>query len=1097
MTQGMRPVKSPPRPHRGLLWIGVLVIAGMLGMAAYDILSSYRRAVDDTGRQLDAQARIIAEQTARSVQAVDVVLRHIAQQYRQGTFEAMRERDLHQYLRDQTVGLVQIDGLLMIDAGGGFRASSRTFPAPKSLPSFRGRPAFESLRAGNTSLVVESAVQSDELKLWVFPIGRRLESPSGAFAGVIGARGRIDYYQKFYADIELDAGSAIILMHQNGTLLARYPAVDSALGKRIPLFDDRLELAKSGKSGPSRNISPVDGIERFGALQLVQGYPLAVLVTRDVTAALAPWRAQAIGTAARTLALAALAAAFLWLLMRQFKRLDETRRSLEVSQERFALAVAGSDDGIFVYDFRERTVFTSARGREISGLDPEPEMLSMDDWFEELPIHPEDAPRRQAAMQSHLEGRTPAYEGEFRMRQKDGRYRWVRVHGVCTRDADGKPLRMAGSSSDVDDRRRAEEALRESQERFALAVAGSNDGIVDWDLVNDRMYTSERALQIVGLDSTVTTRPRAEWARLIEYHPEDAPRMSRELDDFLAGRTEMRDGEYRIRLPGGDGNTYRWIRHRNRCVRDASGKPLRVAGSVSDIDAQKRAEEALRASEEQYRAIFNSTTDALILRDATGRIVDVNRAWLDMNGLTREEALADRDRIFASPELQPRIRDMVGRALAGETINYELQVERKQGEIAHLDVHLVPVLYRGQAHSLSVARDITEQKRAEAERTHLESQLLQAKKLEAIGTLAGGIAHDFNNILSAILGYGEMAQKGASAGTPLRRHVDAVVSAGMRAKSLVERILAFSRSGIGERVPVHAQSVVAEALDLVQASLPAHVRLVRKLDAGDAAVMGDPTQIHQVVMNLCANAAQAIKSSGTLTVSLGLRDKNDSLAATSLLAGGRYVRLRVRDTGIGIPQHVQERIFDPFFTTKEVGVGTGLGLSLVHGIVTDLGGGIQVESREGEGTTITVYLPWCDAKVAVTKAEDAIPAGAGETILLVDDEETLVRLGEEMIAGLGYEPVGFTSSTAALEAFRAAPERFNAVLSDESMPDMAGSELAREIRRIRPGMPIVLMTGFVSPALQARAGELGVADILAKPLVSKDIARSLAAALNR
>src|SRR5581483_2428740 len=366
-----------------------------------------------------------------------------------------------------------------------------------------------------------------------------------------------------------------------------------------------------------------------------------------------------------------------------------------------------------------------------------------------------------------------------------------------------------------------------------------------------------------------------------------------------------------------------------------------------------------------------------------------------------------------------------------------------------------------------------------------------------IGTLAGGIAHDFNNILSATLGYGEMAQKAAPAGTALRRHIDAVVSAGMRAKSLVERILAFSRSGIGERVPVHVQSVVAEALDLLAPSLPAHVRLERQLGAADAAVMGDPTQIHQVVMNLCANAAQAMKAAGTLTVALDVVEKAETMVATSALAAGRYLRLRVRDTGSGIAPGVLERIFDPFFTTKGVGVGTGLGLSLVHGIVTDLGGGIDVESEAGNGTTFTVYLPWTAASAAPAGKEEAIVRGSGEAILLVDDEESLVRLGEEMIADLGYEPVGFASSVAALQAFRAEPERFSAVLSDEAMPEMTGTELAQEIRALRADVPIVLMTGFIHPALAARAQAAGVRDVLAKPLVARDIARALAAALRQ
>jgi CheY-like chemotaxis protein len=303
---------------------------------------------------------------------------------------------------------------------------------------------------------------------------------------------------------------------------------------------------------------------------------------------------------------------------------------------------------------------------------------------------------------------------------------------------------------------------------------------------------------------------------------------------------------------------------------------------------------------------------------------------------------------------------------------------------------------------------------------------------------------------------------------------------------------------MGERVAVHVESVVAEALDGIAGTLAPGITLERRLAAGDAAVLGDPTQIHQVVMNLCANAAQAIRSTGTLTVTLDRVELDAATCATCVLPGGQYVRLSVRDTGSGIAAHLLDRIFDPFYTTKDIGVGTGLGLSLVHGIVTDLGGGIEVASRVGAGSTFTVYLPWSDTVTAPSAAQPAAaPGGNGEIILLVDDEEPLVRLGEEMIAELGYEPVGFTSSSAALAMLRAEPQRFNAVLTDEAMPEMTGSELALEIRKLRPDIPILLMSGYVTAALQARARDAGAIEVLSKPLVSRDISRSLAGALER
>jgi CheY-like chemotaxis protein len=274
--------------------------------------------------------------------------------------------------------------------------------------------------------------------------------------------------------------------------------------------------------------------------------------------------------------------------------------------------------------------------------------------------------------------------------------------------------------------------------------------------------------------------------------------------------------------------------------------------------------------------------------------------------------------------------------------------------------------------------------------------------------------------------------------------------------------------------------------------------LERQIAVGDAAVLGDPTQIHQVVMNLCANAIQAMRSAGTLRVCAEVVDLPvERVVTTSTLAAGRYIRLDVQDNGAGIAPRVLERIFDPFFTTKEVGVGTGLGLSLVHGIVTDLEGGIEVLSEVALGTTFAVFVPWHGTVEAPASVAAAVPPGAGETILIVDDEESLVHLTEEMTAELGYEPVGFASSTAALASFRATPDRFSVVVSDEAMPEMTGSDLAREIRRIRADIPIVLMSGYVTSALSTRAREIGVREVLSKPLVLGEIARSLASALGR
>ncbi|MGZ8993234.1 MAG: PAS domain-containing protein [Burkholderiaceae bacterium] len=1233
-TGGIAAFASRQWTARSVPWIGAFLIAVIAALAATDIIRGYRVSVGETGRELETQARIIAEQTARSVQAVDVVLRHISVQFSQGALSRSSDEELHNYLREQAVGLVQADGLAMHNADGSVRAISWLYPAPDTTANVAALPAFQKVRDDPTiELLIGDAIVSRVDGQWFFPIGRRLQSQAGNFAGTIAARGRIDYFQRFYRDVQLDKATKVTLMHRQGTLLARFPPADDALGKHFPPLDQLLAPRSAGQSSTMRMVSPVDGVERFVALRDVPDYPMIVLVSRDTDVALAPWREQALGTAARTLALGALAAFLLALLTRQLWRLRAASASLEASKERFAAAVAGSDDGIWDWDMQTRRVFASARAREILGLPPGPEKTDAGEWFASLRIHPDDQAQRAESMQAHLEGRSPAYAIEYRVQRQDGNWHWVRARGLCVRDADGKPLRLAGSVSDIDaqrraedrlreseerfliattgskeghwvwnvatdelfvspmlreifelppdarfvtrtefgalinihpddrealqtsiddhisgasaqfeveyrlvlrdgtirwihsrgqcfrdaggkavrmagatndvsERKRAEDALRQSEKRFALAVAGSNDGIVDWDVVNDRMYSSPRAMSIMGIDSNVTLRSRAEWRDLVKYHPDDVQRVRDDLQNFLDGHVELREGEYRVLLPSGE---CRWIRHRNKCVRDAAGRPIRVAGSISDIDAQKRAEEALRESQERYQLAVAGSNEGMWDWDMRSETFFFSARAQELLGLDPGEpmrACSEWWPLFGyHPDDAKRVKDALDAYLGGAgkywEVEYRLRHQRtgdwhwyRERGVALRDEKGAPYRMAGSL------EDISDRKNAELHRDRLEGQLRQAQKLEAIGTLAGGIAHDFNNVLSAILGYGEMAQKDAREGTQLRRNIDAAISAGMRAKSLVERILAFSRSHVGERVAVHVQSIVAETLDAIADSAPNGVRIERNLVAGDSAVMGDAAQIHQVVLNLCTNAMQAMQSDGTLTVVLEpVEIAEPDTLSTGTIATGKYVRLSVRDTGHGIAAHVLERMFDPFFTTKGVGVGTGLGLSLVHGIVTDLGGGIDVQSAPGAGANFTVYLPRHGRVAAPAVAEEAIASGGGETILLVDDEEALVKVGEEMLAMLGYEPVGFASSTAALETFRASPQRFDAVLSDEAMPDMTGSELAKEIRKLHPDIPIVLMSGYVTPALHARAQDAGVVEVLAKPLVSRDIARSLAGVL--
>src|SRR5262245_4691794 len=381
----------------------------------------------------------------------------------------------------------------------------------------------------------------------------------------------------------------------------------------------------------------------------------------------------------------------------------------------------------------------------------------------------------------------------------------------------------------------------------------------------------------------------------------------------------------------------------------------------------------------------------------------------------------------------------------------------------------------------------------------MERQSRQAQRLEALGTLAGSIAHDFNNLLGAILGYGEMALRNLHAGSQPRRDVENIMIAAERGRALVERILAFTRSGVGEGVPVHVESVVREALDQLAARLPTNVTITPLLRVGRAAMVGDSTQVHQVVMNLVSNAVQAMPEGGVLSVMLDRASFHSArTAVVGSIAPGDYIVLEVSDTGTGIPQDVLDHMFDPFFTTKEIGVGSGLGLSLVHGIVTSGDGAIDVATRLGKGSTCTVYLRRAgEAAQTSVHEHPPLPRGAGQRVLIVDDEEPLVDLAVRTLEELGYEPSGFTSSAVALEVFRDDPGRFRAVITDERMPGLSGSTLIREVRRISAAIPIVLMSGFVGAAAELKARELGANDVLRKPLLARDLAASLARVLQR
>jgi signal transduction histidine kinase len=376
----------------------------------------------------------------------------------------------------------------------------------------------------------------------------------------------------------------------------------------------------------------------------------------------------------------------------------------------------------------------------------------------------------------------------------------------------------------------------------------------------------------------------------------------------------------------------------------------------------------------------------------------------------------------------------------------------------------------------------------------LQAQRSRASKLESLGALAGGVAHDFNNVLAAVVGYGEMARDAAEPGGAQARHLDNVMQAALRGKALVERILAFSRGGARTSMVFELEPVVEEVLSLLAASLRPGVVLERGLEAHGALLRGDPTQAFEAVMNLCTNALQAMPEGGMASVQLErVHVDAPRVLSHSALAKGDYLALTVADQGGGITPEVMEHLFEPFFTTRSALSGTGLGLAVVHGVVTEFGGAIDVQSPPGQGARFTLYLPECtDAAGAPAPAETRALTGAGQRLLVVDDNPTLVALAEEMLNALGYAPVGYSDPVAALLALREAPQQFAAVITDEVMPGMSGTELTAALRQQLPQLPVLLISGYGGALLASRAAAAGVSRVLTKPLQRVELAQALA-----
>ena len=621
------------------------------------------------------------------------------------------------------------------------------------------------------------------------------------------------------------------------------------------------------------------------------------------------------------------------------------------------------------------------------------------------------------------------------------------------------------------------------------------------DMENRLMRANQLWFETFGLNEAAVI-----GKSLDEFLPkEEAERFYRDDLEVIATNRPKKDILEEIQV----NSKTLWFKTQKIPYRDGAGEVTGVIGFAENITTRRQAEDELRESRQRLSDIIDFLPDATFVIDEEGKVIAWNRAIEVMTGMKASEMLGRGDYEYALPfygERRPILIDLVlkheaefaagyeGLARSESILEAEAYVPSLKGERAYL-YGKASVLHNSKGRivgAIESIRDITSRKRAEKEKQTLELQLRQVHKTEAIGTLAGGIAHDFNNILGIIMGYAELARMELSGETTARESIDEVLKAAHRAKGLVRQILDFSRTHEHERKPLHLIPVVKEVLKLLRASLPSSLEMEQTLElpAGGDLILADPTQIHQVLMNLATNAAHAMRGKeGKLRVALApvIFDALDPTTPVEL-SPGKYLDLMVEDTGHGMDQPIIERIFDPYFTTKGPGEGTGLGLAVVHGIVKNHGGAIRVFSEPDRGTVFHIYLPVLESvEPAEPEPPPTLPGGS-ERILLVDDEEALVRALKKMLETLGYQVTAVTGSREALEIFGGQPDAFDLVITDYTMPKMIGTELAREILKIRPTIPIILSTGFSERLDDEGAAAAGISALIMKPVSLKGIA---------
>jgi PAS domain S-box-containing protein len=794
-------------------------------------------------------------------------------------------------------------------------------------------------------------------------------------------------------------------------------------------------------------------------------------------------------------------------------------QSLAASEQRYERVVSNISDALLVDDEAGHIQYANERARDLFGFGGGPLAgLTIEDY-----VAPEYREGLRERHERRIRGEAVPTQFDYEVLRPDGTRVWVEAK-VTPVVVDGRITGTQSLNREITDRKLTEQALQmlstdtaalqgaEFYSRIATGLAqlfGTEIGVI-------ARYSDGREPRVrtLGLSVDGTNPPPVEYA--LAGTPCGAVR-TQNMVIHRAGAGRLFPADHFLAGAGIEG-------YAAAALRDLSGqylghlailsrRPLRHSQSVlesilSMVAVTVAAEiERLRA-ESKFRDLFAFAPDAILIVTQQGVITDANERALDLFGYSRAELTGRPTTDLMPADLRPALVERLrryltdpqpvamGRAAPG------LFALSKTGRRFPIDISLSPLRSDQGLLVVSAIRDISAQIRAAEQQQQIETQLRQAQKMEALGTLAGGIAHDFNNILTGMLGFVELTRLDLPASHPAQQWLNNLTISGDRAKNLVRQILTFSRKDTGERLPLRLSPVAEEALRLLRATIPPMITLRAQFATACPPILADSNQLHQVLINLVTNAWHAMpERHGTITVELAPCEfHSGSAAPLPGMPTGSYVRLSVADDGTGMDAHTRERIFDPFFTTKKTGEGTGLGLAVVHGIVESHGGFIKVQSTVGEGSRFDLYFPALAASPVVAAPSPLagdIPAGRGEHCLLVDDDLGSAEVMGHLLDRLGYRVTTCHDPVQALARFRAAPREYAVVVTDLAMPGLTGIQLAREIRAVATDTPIMLVSGYVTPAQQQELRALGVQEVLRKPPTVAEIATALARSLGR